>query len=277
MNLQTIISIILVFSGACGLMIALLVIKRIITQLSPGKLRIRWYLLGILTLLFILGYFGYIVMIIGQMTGNTGLMVPGIFFFGACYVWLTASLSLQTTNDIRRVTLLEQETITDPLVGIYNRRYLDRRLEEEFERARRYQLPLAVLMIDIDRFKIVNDTYGHQTGDLVLNYLGKLLLEGIRRPDIAARYGGEEFLVIAPNTTISLAFTLAERLRQHIESHELNVTSEANEKVIIKITVSIGVSGVGDDTESVKQLVQIADTALYSAKKEGRNRVSLGK
>jgi len=123
------------------------------------------------------------------------LIVPSVFFFGAGFVWLTATLSLHTAIDIRRVTVLEHENITDPLIGIYNRRYLDRRLQEEFIRARRYSLPLSVLLLDIDHFKRVNDAYGHQVGDLVLSYLGKLLLSAIRATDIIARYGGEEILI----------------------------------------------------------------------------------
>jgi diguanylate cyclase (GGDEF)-like protein len=99
------------------------------------------------------------------------------------FVWLTTSLSLQTAVDLRRMDLLETENITDPLTKVYNRRYLDRRLEEEVARAERYALKLSVLMLDIDHFKRINDTYGHQGGDVTLSTLGNLLKASLRDVD----------------------------------------------------------------------------------------------
>jgi len=263
----------LVIAGIVILVGSQIPVRKLIIQLPAGEVRHRWQILRFLTIFSIAGYVGFLGVLWAHKIDWSDLIVPGVFFFGACFVWLTSTLALQTAIDIRRVTLLEKENITDSLTGLYNRRYLDRRLEEEFARAKRYSLPFSILMVDIDHFKKINDNYGHQAGDLVLSYLGKLILDAIRTSDIAARYGGEELLVIAPNTRTLPAGELAERLRQHIESHELVLTSEATKRQAIHITVSIGVATYGPRMDSFRKLVQDADEALYLAKQEGRNRV----
>ena len=263
----------LVVAGACVLIGALIPVRQIIMQLPPGQIRHRWYILTGLIFIFILGYIGYATAFWNHATTWLDLLVPAVFFFGACFVWLTTVLSLQTANDIRRVTILERENISDPLIGIYNRRFLDRRLEEECARARRYSLPLSVLLIDIDHFKRINDVNGHQVGDHVLSYLGKLLLQAVRDSDIVTRYGGDEILIITPNSAAPFAGILAERLRQHVEAHELVLTNVSNSPLQIRITVSIGVAGWSQEVTEWQRLIQNADEALYRAKQEGRNRV----
>jgi diguanylate cyclase (GGDEF)-like protein len=267
----------LVITGAIILVSSLIPVRKLISNLPPGQVRHSWNILRILTMVFIAGYLGYLATFWKSHMDWSNLLVPGVFFFGACFVWLTSTLALQTATDVRRVALLEKESITDSLTGLYNRRYLDRRLEEEFARAKRYTLPLSILMIDIDHFKRINDNYGHQAGDLVLGYIGKLILNIIRNSDIAARYGGEELLVIAPNTPSSSAVELAERLRKHIEFHELVLTSEPIKQQKIQITVSIGVSIGRPIIKDVQELILEADEALYRAKREGRNRVIMNK
>ncbi len=263
----------LVIVGICILIGALTIVRQLIVQLPPGSMQRRWYTLTALIAFFVVGYLSYVIVFWNREATWLYFIVPAVFFLGACFVLLTARLSLQTVTDIRRVTLLELENIMDPLMGIYNRRYLDRRLEEEYARARRYSLPLSLLLIDVDHFKRINDVYGHQVGDLVLSYLGKLLLQALRQSDIPARYGGEEILAIAPNTTTSQAGVLAERLRQHFEIHELKLTDGPHEAHGIHFTVSIGVAGLSHETSDIKKLVHNADEALYRAKHEGRNRV----
>ncbi|MBT8361267.1 MAG: GGDEF domain-containing protein [Desulfobacterales bacterium] len=263
----------LVIVGVCILGFALIPVRQLIAQLPPGSMRRRWYVLTALIFLFIVGYLGFAVTFWSQQTTWPDIVVPSIFFLGAGFVWLTVTLSLQTAADLGRLLLLEHENITDPVVGIFNRRYLNRRLDEESARARRYNLPLAVLLIDIDRFKLINDTYGHQVGDVVLNNLGDLLLQAIRPSDIAARYGGEEMFIIAPNTTSDSAGVLAERIRQHIEAHRFIVMEESDKTQEISITVSIGVASRSQKTTDSRLLINNADEALYCAKREGRNRV----
>jgi diguanylate cyclase (GGDEF)-like protein len=263
-----------VIVGICVLIGALIPVRKIM-QLPTGKVRSRWAILTGLIILFIIGYISYALVFWGHQASLLDLIVPGVFFFGAVFVWVTASLSLQTATDIRRVAILERESITDPLTGVFNRHYLDRALAKECALARRYILPLSVLLVDIDRFKIINDAYGNQVGDLVLNYLGKLLLQSIREVDIAARYAGDEILIIAPNTPMALAGALAERLRQYVETHDLVLTKITSQAREIHFTVSIGVASLNEEVTDCQALIYNVDKALNHAKQEGRNRVSL--
>lgn len=165
--------------------------------------------------------------------------------------------------------LLEQSAQIDGLTGLYNRRYLDNRLKEELERARRYRHDLAVAILDVDRFKSINDTYGHSFGDIVLGEVGATLQSMSRGTDIVARYGGEEFVVILPEQDLRRAAHVAERVRQAIEAIEV-----AHNGHRVPISASLGVASteeVGSDCP--KLLVESADKALYSAKQSGRNRV----
>jgi len=246
-------------------------------MLPAGSLRNKWHVMAGLIFLFIVGYFGYIVVLWGHPTEWHEIPIPGIFLFGAIFVWLTIKLSLQTAADLLRMDSLEVENITDPLTKVYNRRYLNRRLEEEVERAKRYALELSVFMLDIDYFKRVNDTYGHQAGDVTLSTLGSLVKTALRNVDIVARYGGEEFLVICPNTAIVGSELVAERIRQLVESHQFEIPDGSGGKQIIQISVSIGVASVSATVDSQEKLVQAADQALYRAKTDGRNRVIAAK
>ena len=263
----------LVIAGACVLIGALIPVLQLIAQLLPGQVRRKWYIMTGLITFFIVGYLGYAKTIWSRQATWPDLIVPGVFFFGAVFVLLTATLSLQTATDVRRVATLERENISDPLIGIYNRRYLDRRLEEERALSQRYSLPLSVLLVDIDQFKSLNDKYGHQVGDIALSTLGMLLLQVIRDADIVARYGGDEIMIIAPNTFTPSAGVLAERIRRHVETHELVLEDTANMPGQIGITISVGVAGLSQNASDCHTLVQNADEALYRAKQEGRNRV----
>jgi diguanylate cyclase (GGDEF)-like protein len=167
---------------------------------------------------------------------------------------------------------LEHESITDPLTGIYNRRYLDRRLAEEVLRARRYAEPLSILLVDIDHFKRVNDVHGHPMGDVVLRGFGRLTCGVMRVCDIGARYGGDEFMVITPSVEAQAAGVLAERLRLAV-SQGTDPNGERLWPPVVSITVSIGVASLSAEVEQPDQLLRLADAALYQAKETGRNRV----
>jgi diguanylate cyclase (GGDEF)-like protein len=246
-------------------------------MLPAGSLRNKWHVMAGLIFLFIAGYLAYIVVLWGHPTDWHEIPIPGIFFFGAIFVWLTIKLSLQTAADLMRMDLLEVENITDPLTKVYNRRYLNSRLEEEVERSKRYALALSVFMLDIDHFKRVNDTYGHQAGDVTLSTLASLVKTALRKLDVIARYGGEEFLVICPNTAIDGTALVAERIRQLVESHQVEISDSSGRKQIIQISVSIGVASFSATVDSQEKLVQAADQALYRAKSDGRNRVITAK
>jgi len=177
-------------------------------------------------------------------------------------------------NTINRARLL-RSGFTDVLTGWNNRRYLSVRLGEELARARRDRTGIVCLMLDVDYFKQVNDTWGHSTGDAVLRELAQRIESQVRASDVAARYGGEEFVVLLPNTLIESAMLLAERIRNVISKTPFDLPGGEKETV----TVSIGISEVhpGPDDDDLKtlgdSLVARADVALYAAKSAGRDRV----
>jgi len=160
----------------------------------------------------------------------------------------------------------------DGLTGLYNHRYFQELMDREIHRSTRYNRPISLIMIDIDHFKQINDTFGHQRGDQVLKQIGRIITNTIRTSDIASRYGGEEFAVVLPETELKGAAVLAERIRKNIEScpFDLNGTKT-------KITVSIGATTYLPGKKKIKKskIIDAADRALYNSKEKGRNRVSI--
>ncbi len=180
-------------------------------------------------------------------------------------------LSKQLALEVKKINLYEkirELAITDGLTGIYVRRYLLERLNEEIPRARRHNLKLSILMIDLDHFKECNDAYGHLVGDIVLKDIAKIMKEHIRQVDLVGRYGGEEFVIALPDTDKSSAAHVADRIRQSVERHKFKAYDE-----IIAITISVGVATCPEDGDEVAELIDRADQALYKAKAEGRNKV----
>ncbi len=162
--------------------------------------------------------------------------------------------------------------ITDKLTGLYNRHYLNTVMEDEVIRCSRKEYQFSILMIDVDNFKTLNDNYGHLFGDKVLSKLGKLIKSNIRNYDKAFRFGGEEFVVILPETDQTIAWMVAERIRESFAQNTFTVTtSESVEKEITR-TLSIGIASYNEGL-SVEDLVKYADMAMYTAKSQGKNRV----
>ncbi len=254
--------------------IAIVPVWKIFRQLPIGGLRYSWGFLILLILIFIAGYVVYAKFSPVQFSQPFDLVVPVIFFCGAIFVFVVCSLSLRTTRDIMQNYALKQENITDSLMGIFNRRYLDRRLKDETERALNYAHPLSIFLIDIDHFKQVNDNYGHQVGDLVLKNIAQNIKESLRESDVLARYGGEEFVVILPRTQVSTSYTLAERLRHVVANSQLVLPGESDIDILsIGVTVSVGVAGLTSKCKDYQCLIKNADRALYQAKQNGRNQV----
>jgi diguanylate cyclase (GGDEF)-like protein len=179
-------------------------------------------------------------------------------------------------NTVNRARLL-RSGFTDVLTGWHNRRYLQVRLHEELARARRDQAHVACLILDVDHFKSVNDTFGHAAGDSVLQEIANRIDAQVRKSDVAARYGGEEFLVLLPDTPIDAAVTLAERIRGAVSSAPYEMPGGQERE----ITASIGIAGItpGQDEDDLKTLgealIAHADVALYEAKSAGRDRVAV--
>ncbi|AJE03853.1 diguanylate cyclase [Geobacter pickeringii] len=183
-----------------------------------------------------------------------------------------ASIMIERAISIERADILEQLSITDHLTGLYNRRFLKRRMEEELSRSIRQNLGLTVMFVDLDHFKIYNDLCGHLAGDRALKRLARILSESARQMDIVTRYGGEEFCIILPGTSKKESIFVAERIRRAIESeefpHEENLPQGS-------LTASIGVSSYPEDGSTDAVLIKAADVALYRAKADGRNRVAI--
>lgn len=162
--------------------------------------------------------------------------------------------------------------VVDPLTGLNNRHFLDAYMGKLIARAKRRNTPISMLITDIDKFKSVNDTYGHDAGDEVLREFARRLRASVRGADLACRFGGEEFVVLMPDTTAEMAAQVAERLREAIESSAFNLPGEHGQ---LTLTTSVGVTKYDPEQDSSETLIKRADEALYKAKTDGRNRVVL--
>ena len=175
--------------------------------------------------------------------------------------------SIQRANE-----RLEYLAVTDGLTGLYNHRHIRERLDEEFARAQRYHLPFSCLLLDIDNFKQINDTWGHLQGDYILRELARRITATVRKSDIIARYGGEEFIVLLPQTGVEGAKVEAERLLRHVNSKVFEGMPEDQ-----RVTISIGVAVLEHDRmTSSEAMLRVSDNALYEAKRLGKNRVRVG-
>jgi diguanylate cyclase (GGDEF)-like protein len=169
-----------------------------------------------------------------------------------------------------RATQFRLMSITDPLTGLLNRRYLEERLTDELNRSQRYNYSMSCLMIDIDDFKSYNDRNGHQAGDIALKMTAHALKAALRSADVACRYGGEEFCIILPQTSLSEAGVIAERMRLRVAEKEYPF---GKSQPLGTVTVSIGISTYAKQIDTAEQIIAAADRALYNAKKRGKNRI----
>ncbi|WP_229634277.1 GGDEF domain-containing protein [Duganella qianjiadongensis] len=179
---------------------------------------------------------------------------------------------LQRTQELMQANAkLELLATTDPLTGIGNRRRMTEQINRELDRGRRFGHPLSLLMADIDHFKNVNDQYGHEAGDRVIIAVARTLAGGVRNIDMASRFGGEEFVLLMPETSIAVASSAAERLRQEIAN--LEVRGDKGESIRFTISIGVAMTAPENTLETPSTLVSRADKALYQAKESGRNRV----
>jgi two-component system, cell cycle response regulator len=198
-----------------------------------------------------------------------GLIIGFIFVLPTIRTQMRKETTLQSLTEslsARSVTL-EHEALTDGLTGMHNRRYFDDAMAEYLEQFRKIDKPIGLLILDLDHFKKVNDTYGHDVGDEVLRQIARCLQEFTRYHDVVARLGGEEFAVVAPNMSRESLYKLADRMRHAISG--LNIKSG---NVQLRVTMSIGLA-IWDHKESADELYKRADMQLYQAKRTGRNRV----
>lgn len=179
------------------------------------------------------------------------------------------ALALERAAWQQRANQFQLMSITDPLTGLHNRRYLEARLPEELSRSKRYNYPLSFMMIDIDDFKLYNDLNGHQAGDRALEITTQCLRAALRKVDVASRYGGEEFSILLPQTSLEEAGVIADRIRRKIMT---TIFPHGKTQPLGAVTVSIGLSTFSPALDSAEAIVRAADRALYHAKSHGKNR-----
>ena len=216
-------------------------------EMQPGRLRVVQTLSWVTILLI-------------AFSVIAGLGVTAIVWILATRNWLLRRAVERRTAALRRASQrLRQMAITDELTGLYNRRFFLNRWEWEFERAKRYQRPLACLMVDVNGFKEVNDRLGHAAGDALLRRISDELKQRLRQSDILARFGGDEFIVALPETTVDQAEAVAEKLR------DIRIPSGAAR--VPAVTISVGMSRLGRDDETSQELLEAADESLYAEKR----------
>ena len=179
------------------------------------------------------------------------------------------ALALERAEWQQRANQFQLMSITDPLTGLHNRRYLEARLAEELSRSKRYNYPLSFMMIDIDDFKLYNDLNGHQAGDRALEITAQCLRAALRKVDVASRYGGEEFSILLPQTSLEEAGVLADRIRRKMMTTKF---PHGDSQPGGMVTASIGLSSFSPALNSAEAIVRAADRALYHAKRHGKNR-----
>lgn len=227
-----------------------------------------YFIFSVYALLYYVGFVGY--NYLSSHGTSIGLIIEALML---SYLVAYKFKLMQEEQEEQKLKQIELKLLasTDPMTKLYNRRYFTEISQEVLYISKREEKELSVLMIDIDRFKRVNDTYGHQFGDEVLINLSRLLVDFQRQSDIVCRYGGEEFVILLPNTSLQDATSLAEKLRKQIEL--LTLVSPKNED--FNFTVSIGVAKVDvKNEENLEPAIKRSDDALYVAKNSGRNRVS---
>ncbi len=263
----------IIVASAALLLVALLPVRRLLRDLPDGMMRRAWVMLGGLLLVMIGAEVIYAFGLHAELPLAQELIIPLVLLVGSWFIMLVSQMSAGSIEDVQRTALLERESITDALTGLYNRRHMDRVLCAEMERARRYDQPMSLVLLDVDHFKAINDEFGHQIGDQALKQLARLVQAQSRVNETVARYGGEELAVIMPGADLEQAAWQAERLRSRIASEALIVDDdEASRR--IAVTVSVGLTQLSrQDGFRAEKLLERADRALYNAKHNGRNRV----
>lgn len=202
-----------------------------------------------------------------KLVKNNGNYIESIYTntdFNIFNLFVTqAAMVLDKIKDYKK---MRRMALTDNLTGLYNRHYAHMRIKQEAKRASREGYPISVIFADIDKFKSVNDTFGHDIGDLALKHVANIINDVSREYDVAIRWGGEEFVLFLPNTTTEGALALAERLRVFIENSDFQYC---------KLTLSLGIATYPIDNMNVEKVIGFADEALYYSKQSGRNRTTL--
>ena len=207
-----------------------------------------------------------IILCIGAVTSNfipINVVLGTGILFGIIGMVISRTANAQISNVISK---LEKEAMHDGMTGLLNNRFFNKRLTEEIERSNRYKDSITLLFLDLDKFKRINDTHGHQFGDLVIKSTCKIIENNVRNIDIVSRYGGEEFCVLLINAKKESCLKTANRIRSQIEAHNFT-----DGKIDEKMTISIGMAEYPLNAEDLEGFIKFADDAMYQAKQNGRN------
>ncbi|MCE1249923.1 MAG: GGDEF domain-containing protein, partial [Comamonadaceae bacterium] len=243
-------------------------LRRSVPRLKGRGLRLlRWALRAMIAVLLLRALLG----VLPAAQGLSGATLLSLTFVASFAAMLMASLGFVFMSRDKLDASNRRLATTDALTGVANRRFIIFALDRDVARAKRTRQPIALMVLDIDHFKRVNDAYGHLGGDQVLRHVVNVLCDRVRTQDMVGRYGGEEFLVLLPDTDLAGALVLAEQLRQSVQDSVCHWQGQA-----IAVTISIGVyGGYPADTDSWDMLIDAADRAMYQAKQNGRNRVEV--
>jgi diguanylate cyclase (GGDEF)-like protein len=239
-------------------------------MLPRGLPRSTWRSMGILITLSAAGVAVFLRINIAEGPNHhEDWLVSLVFLAASIFVFTVCTLALHTAKDLSKIADLEFAAIVDPVTELFNRRHIMALLDAQCHHSSEHNSSFSVLLIDIDNFKTINDTFGHRAGDIVLKELGRVIAKIIPDSRYIGRYGGEEFLIILPQSASSEAWAVAEHLRTEVESTIIAYEG----RPISSPTISIGIATAFGWKETSEDLIEIADEALYSAKDAGRNRV----
>lgn len=267
----------LALAGAGLMVYVILLAARIFKKLPSGNFLKWWKLLLVLIIGIAICYFVFALIIGKRESDSLMQLVLAVFFCGAVFVLFMLQLFMHTFTSMEKTGWLARNGILDEQSGIYNLRYFEMRLHEEFERARRYNHPLTLFLVEIDNLKKDSTSYVQDMSGKVFAAICKLLKEGSRASDIIARYGGDQLIILLPDTSLFSSRKAAEKYRAIIEDKELDVDDEERAGIPARLnyTVSIGVSTLLNDVKRAGELIRRADIALNKAKDRGRNRVAI--
>ncbi len=264
----------LVLLGAFILAISAIPVLRLLSRLPAGKTRLSWFFLIALIGFFFIGYLSYLYFFSNSFHGVIDLIVPSIFFCGAIFVFVVCSLALRTAQDLVRVYELKNDSITDPLMGTFNRRYIDKQLPIAIDQAKTTQKPLAVLLVTIKHYEQLKFKLGHKYTDQLLSHYGNQVSQLITNNELVARYGDDELLIIQPDTDEHACLALAHKLNNHFAQHAITLKDEQQDSPI-EIELNIGISILKHLITDPENLIEAADKALYQSRHSKEQAITL--
>ena len=238
-----------------------------------GKVRYNWQMFAYLIIALIVGFAIFMFLLIADQISLTSLTIPKLAFAGSAFMLLLCFLTYQIAGNIRDAIAMEQASIIDPILDIYNRRYFDRRIDEETQRSRQYKLPLSLILLELDEFNKIIDSYGKLVGDVVLRKVSDFIVSTVRSSDIVARFDDSKLIIGTTQTEEDMAVTLADRLRAEIEKLEALPSGEKQGSSAMHVTASVGVACVLDSISDGLELTNMAERALAQANVNGQNKV----